>query len=100
MQYKYSYVYMLTDKNNEKIYIGVTSNLLNRVLQHKQKLVDGYTKKYELNKLVYYEEFLDMYAAIKREKQLKGRLRIRKIKLIESKNPGWIDLYDTILNSS
>jgi putative endonuclease len=91
---------MLTDKNNEKIYIGVTSNLLNRVLQHKQKLVDGYTKKYELNKLVYYEEFLDMYAAIKREKQLKGRLRIRKIKLIESKNPGWIDLYDTILNSS
>lgn len=89
MDYKYSYVYILSDQNNEKLYIGVTSNLINRVLQHKQKLVDGYSKRNEISKLVYYEEFLDINAAIQREKQLKGRLRVRKIKLIESKNPDW-----------
>jgi putative endonuclease len=100
MSYKYSYVYILSDNENNKLYIGVTSNLINRVLQHKQKLVDGYTKRYGLNKLVYFEEFLDINTAIKREKQLKGRLRIRKIKLIESKNPGWQDLFYTISDSS
>ena len=100
MSYKYSYVYILSDNENNKLYIGVTSNLINRVLQHKQKLVDGYTKRYGLNKLVYFEEFLDINTAIKREKQLKGRLRIRKIKLIESKNPGWQDLFHTISDSS
>ena len=96
MAYKYSYVYILTDAKNNKLYIGVTSDLLNRIFQHKQDLVDGYSKKYQTHKLVYYQEFLDIESAIQREKQLKGRTRIRKVKLIELYNPKWEDLFEKI----
>jgi len=96
MAYKYSYVYILTDAKNNKLYIGVTSDLLNRIFQHKQDLVDGYSKKYRTHKLVYYQEFLDINSAIQREKQLKGRTRVRKVKLIELYNPNWDDLFDKI----
>ena len=96
MSYKYSYVYILTDDKNDKLYIGVTSNLIKRVYEHKKKLLPGYTKRNNIHKLVYYQEFGDIYLAISREKQLKGRLRNRKIKLIEINNPNWNDLYDEI----
>jgi len=96
MAYKYSYVYILTDAKNDKLYIGVTSNLINRVLQHKQDQVEGYSKKYRTHKLVYYQEFQDINSAISREKQLKGRTRVRKIKLIELYNPTWEDLFEKI----
>ncbi len=93
---KYSYVYILSDNNNDKLYVGVTSNLIKRVFEHKNKHVTGYTKRHKIHKLVYYEEFGDIYLAISREKQLKGRLRSRKIKLIEINNPNGNDLYEKI----
>ena len=96
MNNKYSYVYILTDDNNDKLYIGVTSNLIKRIYEHKNKHVAGYTKRNNIHKLVYYQEFGDIYLAISREKQLKGRVRSRKIKLIEINNPNWNDLYDEI----
>ena len=99
MRYKYSYVYILSDDKNEKLYIGVTSNLINRVQQHKQGMIDGYSKRHKTHKLVYYQEFGDIYVAISREKQLKGRVRSRKIKLIELYNPKWEDLYHKITDS-
>ena len=74
------------------LYIGITNNLTKRVRQHKQKLHDGYTKKYNLHKLIYYEEFRDVRKAIAREKELKGWRRDKKIALIEQQNPGWHDL--------
>ena len=93
MNNKYSYVYILSDENNNKLYIGVTSNLINRIREHKEQHVKGYTQRHNIHKLVYYEQFADIYIAISREKQLKGRLRSRKIKLIEINNPNWDDLY-------
>jgi len=96
MNNKYSYVYILTDDNNDKLYIGVTSNLIKRIYEHKNKQVSGYTKRNNIHKLVYYQEFGDIYLAISREKQLKGRVRSRKIKLIEINNPNWNDLYNEI----
>jgi len=96
MNNKYSYVYILTDNNNDKLYIGVTSNLIKRIYEHKNKQVSGYTKRNNIHKLVYYQEFGDIYLAISREKQLKGRVRSRKIKLIEINNPNWNDLYNEI----
>jgi putative endonuclease len=74
------------------LYIGVTNDLERRLYEHKNKLIDGFTKKYNLTKLVYYEETDDIKDAIEREKQLKGWLRIKKIRLIEENNPGWDDL--------
>ncbi len=91
------YIYMMANKTNSTIYIGVTSDLIKRVWQHKNKLVDGFTKHYNLNKLVYYEETTDATSAIAREKQLKGWKREKKNRLIESINPNWKDLYDDIL---
>ena len=96
MSNKYSYVYILSDDNNNKLYIGVTSNLIKRINEHKNQQVQGYTKKHKIHKLVYYQEFGDIYLAISREKQLKSRLRSRKIKLIEINNPNWNDLYEKI----
>ena len=90
---KYSYVYILSDMNNNVLYTGVTSDLLKRVWEHKHHVIDGFTKKYNVTKLVYYEEGEDMYSAISREKQIKGKLRKKKIALIEAKNPEWHDLY-------
>ncbi len=81
------------------LYIGVTSNLINRVHQHKIKLTEGFTKKYNLNRLVYYEIIDGSLEAIGREKQLKKFDRDWKIKLIESFNPTWEDLYTKVLNS-
>ena len=91
------YIYIMANKTNSTIYIGVTSDLIKRVWQHKNKLVDGFTKHYNVNKLVYYEETTDVNSAIAREKQLKGWNRAKKNKLIESINPNWKDLYDDIL---
>ena len=87
----------MTNKLNTVLYIGVTDNLIKRVYQHKNKMIDGFTSKYNINKLVYYEIFEDIEEAIKREKQIKGGSREKKIKLIESMNPNWNDLYQQLL---
>ena len=88
-------VYIMTN-NSRTLYIGVTSKLKDRVWQHKNKLVEGFTKKYNIDKLVYYEQTQDIYSAIAREKQLKGWTRKKKINLIEKENPDWLDLYDEL----
>ena len=86
------YVYIMSSVSRV-IYIGVTNNLIKRVEEHKQEVVEGFTKKYKCKKLVYYESFFHINDAIRREKELKGWKRFRKIKLIESVNPRWKDLY-------
>ena len=90
---KQYYVYSLVSKKYGTFYIGITSNLVERIYAHKQKYVDGFTKKYGVDKLVYYEIHTDVYEAITREKQLKKWNRQWKINLIEQTNPQWIDLY-------
>ena len=85
------YVYLLSNEART-LYIGVTNNLERRISEHKSKLIKGFTKKYNLTKLVYYETTTDIRDAIYREKQLKGWLRSKKISLIEKENPGWDDL--------
>lgn len=82
----------MTNKRHGTLYTGMSNNLEKRVYQHKKKLVDGFTKKYNLTKLVYYESTNDVKVAILREKQIKGWLRSKKIDLIESMNPDWKDL--------
>ena len=89
-------VYILANKPHGVLYIGVTSNLAGRVYLHKGKVTRGFTAKYNVDRLVYYELFDDMYTAISREKQLKAGSRRKKIELIESLNPRWADLYDSI----
>ena len=84
----------MTNKNNTVIYMGVTSNLLKRIYQHKTKLYKGFTSKYNCDKLVYFEEFNDINLAIAREKQLKAGNRKRKEDLVNSTNPEWNDLSD------
>jgi putative endonuclease len=86
-------VYILASKRNGTLYIGVTSNLLKRVWEHKEKIVRGFTKKYNVDKLVYYEQTGNVIAAIEREKQLKKWRRKWKLELIEKENPRWEDLY-------
>ena len=95
MEHQY-YVYLLTNKNNTVIYTGVTNNLKRRVYEHKEKLIDGFTKKYNVNKLVYFEATNDINSAIRREKQIKAGSRQKKIDLINSTNKDWKDLYDEI----
>ena len=85
------YVYIMTNKSGT-LYTGVTNNLEKRVFQHKHHLVKGFTKKYNITKLIYYEVTSDVRSAIAREKQIKGWLRRKKIALIESMNPEWKDL--------
>lgn len=85
------YVYILTNRS-KTLYTGVTNDLIRRVYEHKQKLIPGFTQKYNIDKLAYYEETVDVTAAIAREKQIKGWLRVKKIALIESMNPEWHDL--------
>ena len=87
-----SYIYFMTNKNNTVIYIGVTTNLLKRVYQHKVKSYKGFTSKYNCDKLVYFEEFDDINLAISREKQLKAGNRPKKEGLIDQENPDWEDL--------
>ena len=86
-------VYILASQPNGTLYIGVTSQLLTRIWQHQHGLVDGFTRKYSIKTLVYYEPHETMYAAITREKQLKKWKRAWKIRLIEEFNPGWKDLF-------
>ena len=86
------YVYMLTNKGNAVIYVGVTNDIKNRTLQHKQRLQQGFTKQYGCNKLVYYQAFQWIDDAIVREKQLKGGSRQQKVNLINQENPNWEDL--------
>ncbi len=86
------YVYILANWNNKVIYTGVTNNLQRRLHEHQSKQIDGFTKKYNVNKLVYYDCTNDINAAIRREKQIKGWTREKKNALIESKNPHWQDL--------
>lgn len=90
------YTYIMTNKKLGTLYIGVTNNLQYRIYQHKNKLVKGFTAKYNLNKLVYCEYFTDINFAIAREKQLKGWLRKKKIELIEKDNPNWEDLSEKL----
>ena len=91
------YVYILTNKTNTTLYIGITSNLIQRIYQHKKKLVGGFSSHYNINKLVYYEIAENAYAAITREKQLKAGNRRTKIHLINTFNPEWEDLYHGLL---
>jgi putative endonuclease len=91
-------VYLLTNKPNGTLYTGVTSDLPGRIWQHKNKITRGFSAKYNLTRLVYFELFEDMYAAICREKQIKAGSRKAKIKLIEGINPVWCDLYPNILS--
>ena len=90
------YVYILCSKRNGTLYTGVTSDLVKRVYEHKNNLVDGFTKKYNVHRLVWYEIHESAESAMTREKQIKKWKRIWKLKLIEQKNPEWIDLYETI----
>ena len=92
------YVYMLTNKSNKVLYTGVTIDLVRRVYEHKNHLdKDSFTAKYNINRLVYFEETSDVRAAIEREKQIKSWSRARKNTLVQSQNPTWKDLYPTIL---
>ena len=93
------YIYIITNKPHGVLYIGVTNNLLNRINQHRQKILDGFSKKYNLTRLVYYEIFDDIEVAISREKQLKKWKRQWKINLINETNPTWRDLFFDILNA-
>jgi len=86
----------MTNKHNTVLYTGITNDLKRRVYEHKNKLVDGFTKKYNITKLVYYEVFYDPENAILREKQIKAGSRQKKIDLINSMNSCWQDLYDEI----
>lgn len=89
-------VYILASKRNGTLYVGVTSDLLGRIWQHKSKVADGFTAKYGVNRLVYYESHPNAESAIRREKQLKKWRREWKIQLIESLNPDWRELYDDL----
>lgn len=92
------YVYMLTNKLNTAVYTGITRDLFRRVYEHRIKVdPNSFTAKYDIHKLVYFEVTTDVKAAIEREKQIKGWNRKRKNKLVESKNPSWEDLYESIL---
>jgi len=86
------YVYLVTNQSNKVLYIGITNDLMRRMFEHKNELVDGFTKKYNLKKLVYYEMTNDVESAIKREKQLKNWHRDWKINLVNQFNPEWKDL--------
>jgi putative endonuclease len=92
------YVYILASKRNGTLYIGVTNNIARRVWQHKQGLIEGFTKKYGVDLLVYCETLARPQDAIQREKQLKKWNRAWKIELIESTNPDWKDLYETVMD--
>lgn len=90
------YVYILASKKNGTLYIGVASDLKRRVYEHKNDLIEGFTKKYQIHRLVYFERIDDSYQAILREKRLKKWNRAWKIQLIQEKNPNWDDLYDKL----
>jgi len=91
---KVYYVYILASKRNGTLYTGITSNLIRRVWEHKEKIIEGFTKKYSVENLVYFEQYQDHENAIKREKRLKKYPRKWKLNLIEKANPQWKDLYE------
>ena len=90
------YVYLLASKKHGTLYLGVTNDIVRRVYEHRTKAVEGFTKRYDVNKLVWFEIYDDALTAIAREKELKKRRRDWKIRLIEENNPGWVDLYPSI----
>jgi putative endonuclease len=90
-------VYILTTRLNTALYTGVTSDLTRRIYEHRNDLVVGFSRKYSVHKLVYYELYTDIYEAIVREKQIKAGSRANKLKLIMSMNPDWRDLYEDIV---
>ncbi len=91
------YVYILTNKSNSVIYIGVTNDIARRVYEHRHHMINGFTDKYHVTKLVYAESAPDVRDAIQREKQLKGWTRAKKNALVENANPNWEDLWENIL---
>jgi putative endonuclease len=90
------YVYILASRKNGVLYVGVTGDLRKRVYEHREELVEGFTKKYKIHRLVYYEATSNVQAALDREKHIKNWLRSWKIELIEKSNPEWRDLYDEL----
>jgi putative endonuclease len=96
MTTKPGYVYLMTNRSDTVIYTGVTSDLKRRVYEHKEKLIEGFTKKYNVDKLVYFEVFEDIKNAILREKQVKGGSKQKKLNLIRKENPVFRDLYSDL----
>ena len=94
---KRSYVYIMTNRTNRVLYTGVTSDLQRRVTQHRDGAPGSFTTRYKAYKLVYFEEFGDVWDAIVREKQIKAGSHAKKLALVESMNPGWQDLYEDLL---
>ena len=94
MTQKRYYVYIITNNNNTTLYTGVTNNLLRRIMEHKQGTENSFSRRYKLRKLVYFEIYPDIKSAINREKQIKAGPRRRKLKLIHSSNPDWVDLIE------
>ena len=90
------WIYIMTNKANDTLYVGVTSDLSRRVWEHREGLVDGFTKRYGLKRLVYAERHDDIRDAIQREKSIKHWPRARKVRLIHAENPDWTDLYDSM----
>jgi len=94
MKIRLYYVYILTNANHTVLYTGVTNDIVRRIFEHKKKIIKGFTSKYNVDKLVYFEVFDFVDLAIAREKQIKGYSRVKKLALINSFNPQWIDLYN------
>jgi len=92
------YVYVLASQRNGTLYVGVTSNLIKRIWEHKNKVIQGFTQKYSVDKLVYFEQYRDPENAIKREKRLKNYNRQWKLELVEKENPEWRDLYTELVS--
>jgi len=95
---KQYYVYILASRRNGTLYTGITSDLIKRVWEHKEKVVDGFSKKHNVDKLVYFEQYQDSVDAISREKRIKKYTRKWKLNLIEKENPGWKDLYADLIS--
>jgi putative endonuclease len=95
---KVYYVYILASKRNGTLYTGITSDLIRRVWEHKEKIIEGFTKQYSVENLVYFEQYQDPENAIKREKRLKKYPRKWKLNLLEKANPQWKDLYEELVS--
>jgi putative endonuclease len=91
------YVYIVTNKSNHVLYIGITDSLEKRIFEHREGLIEGFTQQYNCTKLVFYEGYSDRTAGLRREKQLKGWRREKKLSLIQAQNPHWNDLYDEVI---
>ena len=94
---KQAFIYILASQRNGTLYTGVTTDLIRRVWQHKTRQTDGFSTRYGIHHLVYFEQHADISAAITREKQIKRWRRAWKVRLIEQRNPNWIDLYEAML---